>query len=45
MAVVDANLQAHGMSKLRVVDAPIMPSIITGNTNAPVISIAKKQLI
>ena len=42
MAVVDTNLRVHGMSNLRVVDASIMPSIITGNTNAPVIAIAEK---
>ncbi|TMN96522.1 GMC family oxidoreductase N-terminal domain-containing protein [Pseudoalteromonas sp. S558] len=42
MAVVDTNLRVHGMSNLRVVDASIMPIIITGNTNAPVIAIAEK---
>ncbi|MBE0384499.1 hypothetical protein PCARR_b0484 [Pseudoalteromonas carrageenovora IAM 12662] len=42
MAVVNTNLQVHGVSKLRVVDASIMPTIITGNTNAPVIAIAEK---
>ena len=42
MAVVDTSLRVHGMSNLRVVDASIMPSIITGNTNAPVIAIAEK---
>jgi choline dehydrogenase len=42
MAVVDTNLRVHGVSNLRVVDASIMPSIITGNTNAPVIAIAEK---
>jgi len=42
MAVVDASLRVHGIANLRVVDASIMPNLITGNTNAPSMVIGEK---
>ncbi len=41
-AVVDTNLKVKGMDGLRVIDAAVMPTVVSGNTNATVIMIAEK---
>jgi choline dehydrogenase len=42
LAVVDARLRVHGVQGLRVVDASVMPTITSGNTNSPVLMIAER---
>ncbi|TGT13008.1 glucose-methanol-choline oxidoreductase, partial [Mesorhizobium sp. M8A.F.Ca.ET.213.01.1.1] len=41
-AVVDGQLRVHGVSGLRVADASVMPTVPSGNTNAPAIMVGER---
>ena len=42
MAVVDERLRVHGVQGLRVIDASVMPTLVSGNTNGPIVMMAEK---
>jgi len=42
MSVVDPQLKVHGISQLRIADGSVMPSIVSGNTNAAILAIAER---
>ncbi len=41
-SVVDARLRAHGLERLRIIDASVFPTVTSGNTNAPTVMVAEK---
>ncbi|HRY87645.1 MAG TPA: GMC oxidoreductase, partial [Rubrivivax sp.] len=44
MAVVDARLRVHGVPGLRVIDGSVMPTLVSGNTNGPIVMMAEKAV-
>jgi choline dehydrogenase len=44
LAVVDARLRVHGVQGLRVIDCSVMPTLVSGNTNAPAVMMAEKAV-
>jgi len=42
LAVVDPSLRVRGFQGLRVVDASVMPAVVSGNTNTPVVAMAER---
>lgn len=42
LAVVDPSLRVRRLQRLRVVDASVMPAVVSGNTNAPVVAMAER---